>query len=340
MVSTSKPAHTRLSGRLPFDVGHERYDKEDVLESKTSLSAVDAGELPATHDLLVGSLLGFLTVLMFSLWIIGTRFAVKTTLGPFDIAFVRYLTASAILLPYVLRNGLGLERAGLARSAMMVCGAGLPFLLASSTGMRFAPASAAGAVMVGSMPLFVALLSATIDGERFGLIRILGFLGVVVGIVLYISPSLLNIQPGAWIGFTLFLVGGALWAGYTMAFRGAGIGPWHAAAIINFGSLLALTPIYFLLVGTRLNQAAWSDILLQAFTQAVISAIAGLYFYGHSIRKLGASRAAVITSFTPVAVGLLGIPLLGEFPDQTGWIGIALVSLGVAFASAGPSRQK
>jgi drug/metabolite transporter (DMT)-like permease len=48
----------------------------------------------------------------------------------------------------------------------------------------------------------------------------------------------------------------------------------------------------------------------------------------------------VITSFTPVAVGLLGIPLLGEFPDQTGWIGIALVSLGVAFASAGPSRQK
>jgi hypothetical protein len=42
------------------------------------------------------------------------------------------------------------------------------------------------------------------------------------------------------------------------------------------------------------------------------SAIAGLYFYGRSIRELGASRAAVITSFTPVAVGLLGIPLLGD----------------------------
>lgn len=53
------------------------------------------------------------------------------------------------------------------------------------------------------------------------------------------------------------------------------------------------------------------------------SAIAGLYFYGRSIRELGASRAAVITSFTPVAVGLLGIPLLGEIPDGVGWIGIA-----------------
>jgi drug/metabolite transporter (DMT)-like permease len=55
--------------------------------------------------------------------------------------------------------------------------------------------------------------------------------------------------------------------------------------------------------------------------------------YGRSIRELGASRAAVNT---PVAVGLLGIPLLGEIPDGVGWIGIALVSAGVAFASAGP----
>jgi hypothetical protein len=70
------------------------------------------------------------------------------------------------------------------------------------------------------------------------------------------------------------------------------------------------------------------------------SAIAGLYFYGRSIGKLGASGAAVITSFTPVAIGLLGIPLLGEFPDGVGWIGIALVSAGVAFASVGPSREK
>jgi hypothetical protein len=53
---------------------------------------------------------------------------------------------------------------------------------------------------------------------------------------------------------------------------------------------------------------------LQVFTQAVVSAIGGLYFYGQSIRRLGASRAAVITSFTPVAVALLGIPLLREFP--------------------------
>jgi drug/metabolite transporter (DMT)-like permease len=125
-----------------------------------------------------------------------------------------------------------------------------------------------------------------------------------------------------------------------MAFRRSGIGPWNAAAIINFGSLLALAPIFFLFVDAQLGQASWSDILLQAFVQVGISAIAGLYFYGRSIRKLGSSRAAVITSFTPIAVGPLGIPLLGGFPDTTGWLGIALVSLGVARASAGRSGPK
>jgi drug/metabolite transporter (DMT)-like permease len=311
-----------------------------AVESLPSAPAIDAGVPPPQRDLLIGGIFGALTVLMFALWIIATRFAARTTLAPFDVAFVRYLTASLVLAPFALRNGLDLRRAGLGRSAMMACGAGLPFLLASSIGIRFAPASAAGAVMVGSMPVFVAMLSAAMDGERFGWVRIIGFLAVVVGIALYISRSLLDIQPGAWVGYALFLAAGALWAGYTMAFRRAGIGPWHAAAIINFGSLLALTPLYFLFVGSHLAQAAWSDILLQAFVQAGISAIAGLYFYGRSIRKLGASRAAVITSFTPVAVGLLGIPLLGEFPDGVGWIGIALVSAGVAFASSGPSRPK
>jgi threonine/homoserine efflux transporter RhtA len=306
------------------------------LPDKPQSSAV-AGAPPATHDLLVGSAFGALTVLMFALWIIGTRFAARTTLGPFDIAFVRYLTASVVLTPFVLRNGFGLWRAGLGRSTIMACGAGLPFLLASSTGMRFAPASAAGAdgrldarvrrpADGGSRWRAVRLDQGRGPSERDGRHRLLHLA----------QPY--DLLPGAWVGFALFLVAGALWAGYTVAFRRSGIGPWSAAAIINFGSLLALTPIYFLFVDAHLGQAAWGDILLQAFVQAGISAIAGLYFYGRSIGKLGASRAAVVASFTPVAVGPLGIPLLGEFPDFTGWIGIVLVTLGVASASAGPSR--
>jgi hypothetical protein len=111
-------------------------------------------------------------------WVIATRFAARTALGPSDVAFARYLSASAILAPFVFRNGLGVRQAGLARSVKMACGAGPPFFVLGSTEMPFAPASAAGAVVVGSMSFFVAVLSAAIDGERLGWIRILGFLAV------------------------------------------------------------------------------------------------------------------------------------------------------------------
>jgi hypothetical protein len=86
------------------------------LEPEKPPPAISAGAPPSAHDQLAGGAFGALTVLMFALWIIGTRFVAKTTLGPFDIAFVRYLTASIILAPFVVRNGLGLKRAGLARS--------------------------------------------------------------------------------------------------------------------------------------------------------------------------------------------------------------------------------
>jgi len=63
----------------------------------------------------------------------------------------------------------------------------------------------------------------------------------------------------------------------------------------------------------------------------------GLIF-GEAVRRLGASRAAVLGSFTPVVAPLLGMPLLGEFPAQATWLSIIGVSVGVVLASGGFSR--
>lgn len=292
------------------------------------------------RNIAIGVLFGILVVAMWSAWVVATRFAVTTELHPFDVAFIRYVVASAILSPIVVRHGLALRALGFGRTALLVCGAGLPFLLMSSTGMSFAPASAAGSVMIGTMPLFVALLSAIFDGERFSALRKAGFAAVVIGVVLIASQGFAQFQAGAWRGYPFFLCAALLWAGYTIAFRRAGIGAWHAAALINVYSLVIFAPIYLLAVPSRLPTAAVSDIVLQAVMQGLVSAIAGLYFYGQAIRRLGASRAAVMTSLTPVAVALLGLWLLNEVPSGVAWAGIALVSAGVAFASGGMSGKK
>jgi len=297
-----------------------------------------ADTVPNRRGAAIGILYGMLVVLMWSSWVVATRFAVTTQLTPYDVAFIRYIVASAILSPILFRHGFALRKIGLRRTAVLACGAGVPFLIMSSTGMSFAPASAAGSVMIGTMPLFVALLSATVGGERFSAARKCGFIVVILGVFFIASQGLATLQEGAWRGYPFFLCAAALWAGYTMAFRGAGIGPWHAAALINVYSLLVFAPIYLVGLDKHLATATASELILQAVMQGIVSAVAGLYFYGQAIRRLGASRAAVITSLTPVAVALLGSFFLNEQPNDITWIGIAFVSVGVAVASGGLSR--
>ena len=292
------------------------------------------------RNLALGVASGVVVVLCWAGWVVATRFAVTTQLRPYDIAFLRYLVASAILMPVLFRHGFGIRQIGLRRAAVLVCGAGLPFVLVSATGMKFAPASDVGAVMIGTMPVFVAVFSALINRERFDRMRVIGFVAVLIGIVGIAAHGLFDFHSGAWRGHILFLVGAAMFASYTVTFRRSGLGPWHAAAIVNFYSLLLIAPLYFFVFGARLLSAAPSELITQAAMQGVVSAIVAAAFYAEAVRRLGSSRAAVLASFTPVVAALLGMPLLGEFPSRLTWLAIVVVSAGVVLASGGLARLR
>jgi drug/metabolite transporter (DMT)-like permease len=290
------------------------------------------------RNLYLGVGAGLLVVLCWAAWAIATRFAVTTHLRPADIAFLRYLIATVLLAPVLWRYGFGPRQIGLKRTLLLGGGAGLPFVLMSSTAMRFAPASDAGAVMIATMPVFVAAFSALVGGERFDRTRILGFAVVVAGVLGIAAHGLLGAAPGAWRGHVLLLASAALFAMYTVTFRRSGIGPWHAAAIVNFYSLIALAPVYFLVFGAGLTAAPAHEVIIQAAMQGVVAAIVSLFLFNEAVRRLGASRAAVLGSLTPVFIALLGMPLLGEFPTRVTWLAIVAVSLGVVLASGAFSR--
>ena len=313
----------------------------------TIRSSALSGPLQATHaaqadtdrrNLFLGIGAGLLVAICWAGWVIATRFAVTTHLRPVDVAFVRYLVPTALLAPVLWRHGLGLRQIGLKRTLLLVGGAGLPFLLVASTGMRFAPASDVGAVMVATMPVFVAVFSALVGGERFDWMRVAGFAIVVAGVLGIAAHGLFDGASGAWRGHLLFLAGAALFALYTVTLRRSGVSPWQAAAIVNFYSLLALAPVYFLVFGTELMSAPLHEVITQAAMQGVVAGVIALFLFGEAVRRLGASRAAVLGSLTPVIVALLGMPLLGEFPTRLTWIAIVAVSVGVVLASGGLSQ--
>jgi drug/metabolite transporter (DMT)-like permease len=65
------------------------------------------------------------------------------------------------------------------------------------------------------------------------------------------------------------------------------------------------------------------------YLAVAVTAVAFVLWYS-SVRRLGASRAGLLTGVAPVAAAVTGILLGGPDPRPLVWIGIAVVAVGLA----------
>ncbi|MEM7742915.1 MAG: DMT family transporter [Pseudomonadota bacterium] len=290
----------------------------------------------------VGVLAWIATVLIGASWQLATRFGVTTALTPIDLALLRYVIPAIALSPVLMRKGVLPATAPIWSLVLIVVGGGLPFGLLGMAGAQFAPVSHMGALLPGSMPVFVALLSVTVLGERFSKGSVISLGIIVLGTACVVGSALSNSSggPNVLFGDALFLSAGALWAVYTVAFRQSGLDPWHGAALICFWSAVLITPLWMTLPYTRLLGAAAPDIALQIAAQGVLAGLLGLAAYGAAIQHLGASVAAVSGAVVPALTVLGGFVLLGEPLSMLTGVGVLLVAVGIwAFASAPGSTR-
>jgi len=280
-----------------------------------------------------GALFGFSAVLVWASWIAVTRLGVKTSLTVYDLTFWRFLTAGLVLAPVVWRKGLALDRLGWGGLGVLVAGAGAPYVLIAASGLRYAPAAQAGALLPGSMPLFVALLAVLLLKERITGLRVAGYALIVLGDLLIVGGAPATSDQA--FGVTLFLVAASMWAGYAIVLRRSGLESLHAAALVSTGSALFYSPAYLVMNGFSAFDAPLRDILMQALFQGVIVSVCALYLFGQGIAILGASAGAAFGALTPALAALLAIPILGEVPLAKDWLAIVSVSFGVYLASGG-----
>jgi drug/metabolite transporter (DMT)-like permease len=118
--------------------------------------------------------------------------------------------------------------------------------------------------------------------------------------------------------------------------RRAKLDPLHAAALVSTGSLVIYLPIYLAMYGRRLAQIPLADITVQAMFQGVLVTIVSLLLYGRAVAILGASGGASFGALVPALSALIAIPRLREWPSDSDWVGIALISTGVYLTSGGP----
>jgi drug/metabolite transporter (DMT)-like permease len=282
-----------------------------------------------------GALYGLAAVCIWASFIVVSRLGVRTTLTPWDITAIRYSVAGVLLLPYLARKGLAIDRLGWFGVLAIIVGCGAPPVLLVNAGLLFAPAAHAGALYPGVSPLIVVLLAAIFLGDRITSLKWIGFILIACGALAMIWGSGAGIGTEQNIGDAMFLTAGLAWACFTVVMKRAHLDGLHAASIAAVGSLIFYLPPYVFATGATVLNAPLSAIALQAIVQGVLTAIVALLLYGRAVAILGAASGAAFLALTPVVTGIMAIPVLGEWPVVSEWISIVLISLGVYILSGG-----
>jgi drug/metabolite transporter (DMT)-like permease len=290
---------------------------------------------PTTSEYVRGSLYGVAAVSIWASWIVAARLGLKTSLTPWDITAIRFGVAGLILLPYLLKEGLAVDRLGWVGLTAIVLGGGAPMVLVSYAGLLFAPAAHAASLYTAPIPVLVAILAAVVLGEAFTIAKRIGLALIVSGVLGIVWGAGGTIGSRQNIGHALFIGAALLWAGYTVAMRKAKLNGLHAAAIAAVGSLIIYVPVYAMIFGTSLFDASWRDVALQAFVQGFLTPVISFWFYGRAVGILGASNGSAFAALSPVMTAILAIPILGEWPATSDWIAMLLMSGGVYIASGG-----
>ncbi len=284
------------------------------------------------RNLSTGLLAALAAALVGSAWQLVSRHGVTTTLGPMELALMRYGIPALLLAPLWFGRQRIAPRASRLAHMLLVIGGGLPFGLLVLAGAQWAPASHMGIFMAGSLPLFTAIGAWLHKGQKIGGIRLLGLGCIALGMALFAAGSFSG-GSLSWRGDLLFLAAAMLWAMHSLAFAHCGLTPWQGAAFVNGWSALLLLPVLAFAGAPRLLTAPWADVALQATAQGVVAGLLGLVVYMVAVARLGASRASLSAAAVPVLTTLGAACWMNEPLTGAVLVALALVVPGIVLAS-------
>lgn len=284
-----------------------------------------------------GLAFGLLATVIWGGFLVVSRYGVGAGLRVTDLAFLRYLTAGLILLPWLLRHSpYRLAGVGWRKGASLAFLAGPPFIIVGASGYRFAPLAHAAVIQLGMLTLVSMLFAALLLGERPILKRLAGLAIVVAGLAVTAGPGLLRGSSTAWIGDLLFALAGSMWALFSVLQRRWGVAPLVATAVVSVLSAVVYAPVYLATEGLRIFSTISPTVLLvEIVAQGVLSGVVALFAFSRAVQDLGASRAALFPALSPGVAILLGIPVTGEVPSLIQLTGLAILTMGLVVAVRG-----
>lgn len=264
--------------------------------------------------------------------------AVRFDIPPFTLAFLRWLGASLVLLPFAIaplrRDWRALLGGWKVVLLLGVLGIGA-FNALLYSGLQYTTATNA-LLLQAAIPAAVMLLDRVLFGVRSGGWQKIGVTFSILGVVAIVFEG----DPGAamrlhfGLGDVLILAAVVVWAIYTVFLRQRPqVSPVSfVAATFAFG-VVAMAPLaaWEWLHGARI---VWSGEVLGALAYvALLPSLVSYFIYNWAAGVVGPARAGQSITMMPLFGAFLSAALLGEALRGYHYAGMALIVAGIALSA-------
>jgi drug/metabolite transporter (DMT)-like permease len=255
----------------------------------------------------------------------ATAFALMITLvrqltdglHPLQVVFFRTAFGLVAMLPWLLRQGVGVLRTGKLRPHLLRALIGIFAMVGWFTTLSLMPLAEATALSF-TAPIFTSVLALLILGEVMRLRRwtatVLGFLGALI----IVRPGFAAIQPAA----LLAIATAAIWAGSTILVKI--MARTESAGAITTYMVLLTTPMTLLAA-----LFVWQAPTLEQLGWAALLGAAGSGGHFCMSRALATADATVVAPFDylrlPI-VALIAFVAFGEVPGVWVWLGGGVIA--------------
>jgi drug/metabolite transporter (DMT)-like permease len=272
-----------------------------------------------------GLFAGLAVVMIWSGWIIISKWGVSHALTVWDVTGIRFATAGIIVLVYTIATKTSIKP--IFTLPIIVCSlcCGIFYVAAGLIGLLMSDAANTGVIINGTLPIMCAAILFLWNGTRLNVSQYIGVL-----LILLANTLLFTSSGGATISALLWL----LLATFFIAFYSVSMKLWgiHIKTImisVPLINALFFTPIWFFLP-SHLSLAPVNEIVLQGVYQGIVVSICALFCMAYSINKLGAVSASTIMALVPIVSVLLAMLFLEQHMSIQMAISIVICSVGIA----------
>ena len=230
---------------------------------------------------LFGCLCGLAAAVIWGLWSVLTRDGINHHFTPAEITIIRALTSALILLPIYLKYRC-YQTISFSKSLILSTAAGAGYVYTVSWGLQFVPASHVGLFTSSTMLLVSSLGGYWLLGEQKNKWQVLGYFIIISGMLTANYQNLyLDDKPLSWLGDFMLVLGGFLWASYTIFTKKWQIPAWEAVSTVAVYSALIYIPLVVIFNSNYIDFASkpTQGLMVQIIGQGVITAVIALILY-------------------------------------------------------------